>query len=82
MRRYTVSGLLIVALMSIFWAYTIVDTLLRKFSKEITWVDLGAIFVLGLISGGAFGLAENQPRPGNLHILRKEGKHERAKGSN
>ena len=57
MRRYTVSGLLIVAIMSAFWAYTIVDTLLRKFSQEITWVDLGAIFVLGLISGGAFGLA-------------------------
>ena len=57
MRRYTVSGLLIVAIMSLYWAYTIVDALLRKFSKEITWVDLGAIFVLGLISGGAFGLA-------------------------
>ena len=57
MRHYTVSGLPIVALMSIFWAYTIVDTLISKFSKEITWVDLGAIFVLGLISGGAFGLA-------------------------
>ena len=57
MQRYTVSGLLIVAIMSAFWAYTIVDTLLRKFSKEITWVDLGAIFVLGLISGGGLGLA-------------------------
>jgi len=57
MRRYTVSGLLLVATMSAFWAYTIVDTLIRRFSKEITWVDLGAIFVLGLISGGAFGLA-------------------------
>ena len=57
MQRYTVSGLLIVAIMSAFWAYTIVNTLIRKFSKEITWIDLGAIFVLGLISGGAFGLA-------------------------
>ena len=57
MRRYTVSGLLIVAVMSLYWAYTIIDTLIRKFSKEITWVDLGAIFVLGLISGGAFALA-------------------------
>lgn len=57
MRRYSVSGLLIVAIMSAFWAYTIVDTLIRKFSKEITWVDLGVILVLGLISGGAFGLA-------------------------
>jgi hypothetical protein len=57
MRRYTVSGLLVVAIMSAFWAYTTVDTLLRKFSQEITWVDLGTIFVLGLISGGALGLA-------------------------
>ena len=57
MQRYTVSGLLIVAIMSAYWAYTIVDTLLRKFAKEITWVDLGAIFVLGLISGGGLGLA-------------------------
>ena len=56
MQRYTVSGLLIVAIMSAYWAYTIVDTLIRKFSKEITWVDLGAIFVLGLISGGTFVL--------------------------
>jgi len=57
MRRYTVSSLLILAIMSVFWAYTIVDTLLREFSKEITWVDLGSIFVLGLIAGGAFSLA-------------------------
>ena len=57
MQRYTVSGLLIVAIMSAFWAYTIVDTLLRKFSKEITWVDLSVIFVLGFISGGAAALA-------------------------
>jgi hypothetical protein len=57
MRRYTVSGLMIVLIMSAFWAYTVGDTLIRKFSKEITWVDLGAIFVLGLISGGGLGLA-------------------------
>jgi hypothetical protein len=57
MRRYTVSSLLIVAIMSVFWAYTIMDTLIRQFSKDITWVDLGAILVLGLIAGGAFGLA-------------------------
>ena len=57
MRPNSVYLLLVVAIMSSFWAYTIVDTLLRKFSTEITWVDLGAIFVLGLISGGALGLA-------------------------
>jgi len=57
MRRYSGSALLIVAIMSAFWAYTIVDSLIREFSKDVTWIDLGAIFVLGLISGGAFGLA-------------------------
>ena len=57
MKRFQISGLLVVAIMAAFWAYTIVDTLIIRFSKEITWVDLGAIFVLGLISGGAFGLA-------------------------
>jgi hypothetical protein len=57
MRRYSVSALLIVAIMSAFWAYTIVDSLIREFSKDVTWIDLGAIFVLGLMSGGAFGLA-------------------------
>ena len=57
MRRYTFPGLLIVAIMSAYWAYTVVDTLLRRFSQEITWIDLDAIFVLSLISGDAFGLA-------------------------
>ena len=56
MQGYTISGLLILVIMSAYWAYTIVDTLLRRFSQEITWVDLGAIFVLGFISGGTFGL--------------------------
>jgi len=57
MRRYAVSGLLIAAIMSAYWAYTVVDTLIAKFSKEITWVDLSVIFVLGFISGGAAALA-------------------------
>jgi hypothetical protein len=57
MQRYTVSFLLIGAVMSAFWGYTIIHTLIRKFSKDITYVDLGAIFVLGLISGLFLGLA-------------------------
>jgi hypothetical protein len=57
MQRYTASTLLVVAMMSAFWAYTIVDSLIREFSKNITFIDLGAIFVLGLISGAAFALS-------------------------
>jgi hypothetical protein len=56
MKRYQISGLLIVAIMASFWAYTLVDTLIREFSKDITYIDLGAIFVLGLIAGLALGL--------------------------
>jgi len=56
MKRYQTPGLFIVAIMSAFWAYTIMDQLIRKFSKDVTYIDLGAIFVLGLISGITLGL--------------------------
>jgi hypothetical protein len=57
MKRYQIPGLFIVAIMSAFWAYTIIDSLIREFSKDVTYIDLGVIFVLGLISGIALGLA-------------------------
>jgi len=57
MKRYQTSFLLIVAIMAAFWAYTIVDALIREFGKDVTYVDLGAIFILGLISGVALGLS-------------------------
>jgi len=57
MKRYQTSGLLIVAIKAAFWAYTIIDSLIREFSKDVTYIDLGAIFVLGPISGIALGLA-------------------------
>lgn len=56
MRRYRISGLLIVAIMAAFWAYTIIDSLIREFSADVTYIDLGAVYVLGLISGIALGL--------------------------
>lgn len=46
-----------VSLMSAFWAYTMIDSLIREFSKDVTYIDLGSIFVLGLISGIALGVA-------------------------
>ncbi len=57
MKRYQTPILLIVAVMAAFWAYTIVDALIREFGKDVTYVDLGAIFALGLISGVALGLS-------------------------
>jgi hypothetical protein len=57
MKRYQITGLFVLAMMAAFWAYTIMDSLMREFSEEITTVDLGAIFVLGLISGVALGVA-------------------------
>ena len=65
MQRYQVSTLFIASIMAAFWAYTIMDTLIREFSKEITYIDLGAIFFLGCISGAALslGLALRQKQP-------------------
>jgi hypothetical protein len=45
------------ALMTAFWAYTVMDTLIRAFGLDVTWVDLGTIFALGLPSGVALGFA-------------------------
>jgi hypothetical protein len=38
-----------------FWAYSIMNTLIREYSENITYIDLSAIFDLGLISGTALG---------------------------
>lgn len=57
MERYTAPGLALVAILAAYWAFTIADALLREFVTSINWVDLGALFVLGLISGVALGLA-------------------------
>jgi hypothetical protein len=56
MKSYSVSALLILAVLTIFWAYTVMDTLLREFSADVTIVDLGVLVVLGFIAGLAFGL--------------------------
>lgn len=57
MKSYQISGLLILAILSTFWAYTIMDSLIREFLLDVTYIDLGSIFILGLISGIALGLA-------------------------
>lgn len=57
MRQPSVSILVMGAIFSAFWAYTIVHSLIREFSKDVTYIDLGAIFVLGMIAGIFVGLA-------------------------
>jgi hypothetical protein len=52
MKTDQIPGLFTVGILSAYLAYTIIDTLLREFSKAVTFIDLGAIFVLGLIRRG------------------------------
>jgi hypothetical protein len=54
---FFLSGLAGVAILTGFWAYTVMDMLIRNFGIDMTWIDLGPIFMLGLIPGGAPGLA-------------------------
>jgi hypothetical protein len=49
------SAMVIVAFGEAFWAYTIIDTLIRDFHKDVSIIDLGALYVLGLISGITLG---------------------------
>lgn len=56
MIRYTIPALLITAMFALFWAYAIIDDLIRVFHKDVTVIDLGVIFILGLICGVALGL--------------------------
>jgi hypothetical protein len=57
MQRYSMPALIILAIFSAFWAYTIIGTLLREFSQDITFIDLGVLYILGLITGLALGVA-------------------------
>ena len=51
MKKFRTPAFIIIAVMSAFWAYILIDTLIREFSKGVTYIDLVAIFVLGFISG-------------------------------
>jgi len=57
MKRYSVHALISVSIFGAFWAYVIADTLIRELSKDVTFIDLGSIYILGLISGVSIGLA-------------------------
>jgi uncharacterized membrane protein len=57
MKRYSVPALITVSIFGAFWAYLIADTLIRELSKDVTFIYLGSIYILGLISGVTLGLA-------------------------
>jgi asparagine N-glycosylation enzyme membrane subunit Stt3 len=57
MKTYQIPGLFTVGILSVYLAYTVIDSLMREFSRSLTYLDLGAIFALGLIAGVALGLA-------------------------
>ena len=57
MQEFYVGALLVAAIGAAFWAYTIIDTLIRDFHKDVSIIDLGVLYALGLISGIALGLA-------------------------
>jgi hypothetical protein len=56
MQRYTIPALLTLAIFTAFWAYTIIEDLIRVYRTDVTTIDLGVIFVLGLICGIALGM--------------------------
>ncbi|HUF38613.1 MAG TPA: hypothetical protein VMN57_08820 [Anaerolineales bacterium] len=66
MKRYQITGLLIVAVLAALRAYSIIDDLIRVLLVDVTYFDLGSIFLLGLVSGLTAGLA--------IGIWRKRGK--------
>ncbi|HPA44787.1 MAG TPA: hypothetical protein PLZ55_10195 [bacterium] len=51
MQNQIVSSLLLVFVGTLFWAWIIADSLIREFSANVTYIDLGALYILGLISG-------------------------------
>jgi membrane protease YdiL (CAAX protease family) len=57
MKRYTFSSLIATAVLALFWSLVITDTLVRQLDTGVTYLDVGAVFVLGGIAGGALGVA-------------------------
>jgi len=48
---------LTLACSALFWAYVVIDDLLRSFNAKATLIDLLAVLVLGLIAGLGLGLS-------------------------
>ncbi len=50
------SSLLIVSVLSVLIALLVANNLVEKYSNSITYIDLGALFILGLIAGLTVGI--------------------------
>lgn len=48
--------LMIAAIMATFSAYSVINSLMRDFHEDVTVIDLGVLFILGLITGIAVGI--------------------------
>lgn len=70
MKKYSVRMLIAGAFGAAFWAYTIIDTLIRDFHKDVSVIDIGALYFLGMISGIMLGLVVAVSR--HKHTLANE----------
>lgn len=55
MRRTLGVPLIAVAGTAILYAYWVADSLVHEFSTGLTWIDVGTLFVMGLVAGAAVG---------------------------
>ncbi len=56
MKQPVVAALYVLLGGALFWAYTIISTLIREFGGQVTVLDLAVLVVLGFIAGLALGL--------------------------
>lgn len=57
MKRLQISSLLVASIVAAGWAYRIMYSLIQVLLVDVTYVDLGSIFFLGLLSGVTAGMA-------------------------
>lgn len=65
MKRTLNATLITVAGTAILYAYWVADGLVREFSTGLTWIDVGTLFVMGLIAGIAIGSVVGLRRAGS-----------------
>jgi hypothetical protein len=68
MNRNQTAALLLVAILCGYWAYQLIASIVHDFPSQISYFDLGAIFLLGLFSGVllgfGFGFTRKKPDAG------------------
>ncbi len=64
MRRTLSVPLILLAATATLYAFWVADGLVREFAAGLTWVDVGVLFVMGLIAGVAVGALVRLNRSG------------------